>query len=84
MNNHAAAPTPSGDYERRLVELRDLLEQSLTEAPAYSRAPLAREYAAVLARLDALHPAEVSDRVDDLANARASRRAAAKAAGGAG
>jgi hypothetical protein len=80
MHDHA----PVSDHEQRLVKLRDLLEASLAEAPAYTRAPLAREYAAVLERLEKLHPAEVSDRVDDLAAARTARRANAKGRAGTG
>lgn len=72
------AETPS-DYEARLLALRDLLTASLDDCQPYSRAPLARQLVDVLARLDALHPPEVTDRVDDLAAARAARRAKAAA-----
>ena len=68
-----------GDYEQRLLALRDLLTTSLDDCPPYSRAPLARQLVDVLARLEDLHPPEVTDRVDDLAAARAARRAKAAA-----
>jgi hypothetical protein len=71
--------TPS-DFETRLLALRDLLTSSLEDCPPYSRAPLARQLVDVLGRLEALHPPEVKNRVDDLAAARAARRAAAKSA----
>jgi len=73
------AEAPGGDYEARLLALRDLLTTSLDDCPSYSRAPLARQLVDVLARLKDLHPPEVSDRVDDLAVARAARRAKAAA-----
>jgi hypothetical protein len=73
----ARKPAPTGDYETRLLALRDLLSVSLLESPAYARAALARQLVDVLGKLEALHPVEVSDRVDDIANARAARRARA-------
>ena len=84
MTMQRKSPKVVSDYETRLTSIRDLLEESIRSCPPYARAPLARQLVDVLGKLEALHPPEVRDRVDDLAAARAARRADAKSRAGAG
>ena len=65
----------SGDYRKSLEALRDRIAADILSVDGCHTAPLAKQLADVLAKLDTLKPAEES-RVDDLAARRADRRAA--------
>ena len=64
----------TGGYRESLEALRDVLAASVDQVDAKDRAPLAKQLADVLSRLDGLpNPEEVS-RLDELARHRAIRR----------
>ncbi|MEV0237577.1 hypothetical protein [Nonomuraea sp. NPDC050786] len=63
------------DYPTRLKALRDHLVDVLQDAPETSVAGISKQLADVMARLEAVAPSETSDSVDELAAARANRRA---------
>lgn len=61
-------------YLEELERLRDLLWDSLEDAPADKRGTLAREYRATVDKIQELSgKGEVSDPIDELANRRAAR-----------
>lgn len=66
----------AGDYRAQLLELRDLLAETISRAEPREVASLSRQLAQVLAILDQLKVPEVS-RVDEIARKRAARRSAA-------
>lgn len=69
----------SGPYLARLTALRDLLAERLLDAGARDTSAIARQLAEVDARIDHLSAPEASDDVDEIAQRRAARRAAASA-----
>ena len=64
----------SPDLREALTALRDLLAQRIADADPNSTAPLARQLADVLLKLDGLPGEEQSD-LDDLTRRREARRA---------
>lgn len=63
-----------------LEQLRGLLWESIREAPADKRAPLAARLESVLEQIESLSPAgKVGDPVDEVAKRRAARRSGATA-----
>jgi hypothetical protein len=68
----------SGKYDAQLLALRDHLAERLETAGHREAAPLARQLAIVLERINAQSKPEVSS-VDDLAAKRSRRRAASSA-----
>lgn len=63
-------------YLEELERLRDLLWDSLEDAPSDKRGTLAREYRVTVEKIQELSgKGEVSDPIDELANRRASRPA---------
>lgn len=69
--------TPDADLRRRLIAMRDLLTERLSEAAARDTAPIASRLQAVLTQLAAIPEATEASTLDDLAARRASRRSAA-------
>jgi hypothetical protein len=65
----------SADYPTRLRALRDHLVDLLADAAPSAAAPLAKQLTDVLARLEAIAPQRTESALDDLAKARARRRA---------
>lgn len=63
------------DYPTQLRALRDHLVDLLEEAPPSAAAPLAKQLQEVMAKLEAVAPARTESALDELANARANRRA---------
>jgi hypothetical protein len=74
--------TASGDRRKSLEALRDYLAAELQAGPSTSVAvaPIAKELRAVLEELDSLPTGREESKVDDLAAARAKRRASAAGA----
>ena len=69
----------SGDQLRALKALRGVLAESIAQADDVKAvAPLARQLALVLERIDALDEPEEASAVDDLASRRADRIAKAQ------
>ena len=63
-------------YLEELERLRDLLWDSLEDAPSDKRGTLAREYRVTVEKIQELSgKGEVSDPIDELANRRAARSA---------
>lgn len=71
-----ATAIKSGKYDDSLIALRDHLAERLESAAHREAAPLARQLAIVLERINAQAKPEVS-RSDDLARKRAARRSEA-------
>jgi hypothetical protein len=67
------------DHRDRLVALRDRLEAAIAESAHRDLAPLAARYQSVLSELAALPTVKGADGIDDIAQARANRRASAAA-----
>lgn len=66
----------TGDRRGSLEAIRNLLAARLPYAPPREVAPMARQLVDVIRELDELPDGEVASVVDDLAAARAARRAA--------
>ena len=83
MPSRTTIPTPERpdeDYRNRLIELRDLLTQTIKEAPPAYRAALARQLQAVLAELASLpDPGAEPSLADQLRARRAARIAGYRA-----
>lgn len=62
-------------YPDRLKALRDFLVEQLEDPPASVVAPLTKQLMDVLAKLEEVAPARTESVLDDLATARARRRA---------
>lgn len=63
------------DYPARLRALRDHLVDLLEDAVPAAAAPLAKQLQEVMAKLEAVAPQRTESALDDLATARARRRA---------
>lgn len=63
------------DYPARLRALRDHLVDLLEDAAPAAAAPLAKQLQEVMAKLEAVAPQRTESALDDLATARARRRA---------
>lgn len=68
----------SGDRQAALEDLRAIIAAAIeSDPPARDLAALSRQLSSVLVELDALAPSKEADKLDDLASARAKRRATA-------
>ena len=63
------------DYPARLKALRDHLVDLLEDAPPSVQAPLTKQLLDVMAELEKVAPTRTESAVDELATARANRRA---------
>jgi hypothetical protein len=75
MTDLSAIKADFTTYPDRLKALRDRLVDELEDAPASVVAPLTKQLMDVLAKLEEVAPARTESVLDDLATARARRRA---------